>query len=265
MATARLSPLRPTTSPRKPTSTTNRKPTLPTITTKSPRAKTTRFQSTATFGASTVNDGAQTDCDANSLSGVNYNDLYGQSENINNPNVYDNFCKGIDGTMNGYWFADSHGNKISDPVSVATTPRRSIVRSILRRLLRRTPPLDATDQSTSAFTVGLTWTKGDAGDGCGQTVESCRAAFAKLAGSPCGHQGGRRNSMTTEAKITLSQCGAYSYKFVVKNGGGGGDQASAKPQPAKPSPDMKSKPCEACETTLGASDCKAQDLTCLQD
>ena len=144
-------------------------------------------QGTATFGASTVNDGAQTDCDTNSLSGVFYNEFYGQGENINNPNVYYNFCKGIDGTINGYWFADSHGNKISDPVGIATTPRRSMVRRILRRLLRRTPPLDATDQSTSAFTVELTWTKDDAGDGCGQTAESCRAAFAKLAESPCGH------------------------------------------------------------------------------
>lgn len=226
-------------------------------------------QGTTTFGATTVNDVAQSDCETTSLSFVHYTEFYAQGNNINNPNVYDNFCKGIDGTINGYWFVDSHGNRIPNPAGVATMPRRSMVRKALRSLFRRTPPLSGTGQSVSTFTVELAWAKDVMGNGCGQTVESCRAAFAKLAQSSCGHQGGEQNSMTTKAKITLPQCGTYSYKFIgadAKGGGGqGGGQTSARPQPAKPTADMKSPPCQACEGTLGASNCKAPDLKCLQD
>ncbi len=71
--------------------------------------------------------------------------------------------------------------------------------------------------------------------------------------------------MTTTAKITLTQCGTYGYKFVGADAGGKGNQASSDAQPTKPTPDMKSQPCQACTTTLGASDCKAPDLKCLQD
>lgn len=184
-------------------------------------------QGTATFGASTVNNDAKTYCNTNSLSGIHYNEFYSQGENIDNPNTYDNFCKGIDGTINGYWYADSHGKKVPDIVPAS-------------QIHGRTPSVNAMDMSKSAFTVELIWTKDDVGDGCGQTTESCRNAFAKLAESPCGHQGGGHDTFTTEGNITLPDCGTYGYKFMVGGGDGGGNQDASDAQPAKPAPDMNS-------------------------
>ena len=147
----------------------------------------------ATFGVSTVSN-ATTSCpDTSALSGVPYNVFSGGDLN---PNIYDNFCKDIDGTVNTSTTVDSSGN-----------PRTN---SSGMRKFKRTPPANASSYST--FEFKLSWTNdGAENDGCGQTVESCRDAFANLTESSCGHQGGQQDILTAAGSINLPGCGTYSY------------------------------------------------------
>lgn len=96
-----------------------------------------------------------------------YNVFYGLEKT---PNIYDNFCQNIDGTVNF--------KSVFDPDRVAASSSAR-------------PPPDPDSYDTFNFELG--WEKNDTAQGCGQTVESCRNAFAKLVNSPCGHQGGQQN------------------------------------------------------------------------
>ena len=172
------------------------------------------------------------------------------------PNIYDKFCQDIDGTTNSKRVVDAHGR----PRDVAPAPSR-------RAKLKRTPP-PAPDKYGS-FAFELSWAKDDANRGCGQTVESCRAAFAKLADSPCGHQAGEQNALTAAGKITLKECGSYAYRItgpdVPKPAGPTPtptpapapappppDKPPAPPAPAPPppGPDMSSQACKDCVNTI---------------
>ena len=212
------------------------------------------FKSTdsATFGASTVNNDAVTSCpDTNSLSGVPYNVFSGGDLN---PNIFDTFCEEIDGTVNSNGVFDSSGN----PVTGSS------------RKYKRTPPPNAS--TYKSYNFKLSWTNdGAENDGCGQTVESCREAFAKLANSPCGHQGGEQETLTTAGSISLPGCGTYSYLISGPDVSGSGGATSATKAAAPPATSTSSAPpinttsadCIACGGDLGASNCAASDSACL--
>ncbi|KAL8731232.1 MAG: hypothetical protein Q9181_004375 [Wetmoreana brouardii] len=150
----------------------------------------------STFGAGTVNDDSTTDCDTNSLSGVTYNVLSGGAKT---PSIFDKFCEQIDGTINSKWVVDNHGNQKETAVPGS-------------RMRKRTPPPDPDSYET--FNFELSWEKDDANNGCGQNTRSCWNAFAKLADSPCGHQGGEQNGLTAAGRITLPGCGTYAYSIT---------------------------------------------------
>ena len=195
-----------------------------------------------------MNDDAATECpNTNALSGVMYNVFYGQGKTLN---VYDNFCQDIEGTTNSKWVVDAHGNQREPEPS--------------RSKLKRTPPPNPDSYDTFNFELG--WEKNDANQGCGQTVQSCRNAFAKLANSPCGHQGGQQNILTSAGKMTLPNCGSYSYLITGPDVPKPAQTESPKPEPTAPlPPDMSSSACVECTTNLGASDCSADDDQCLID
>ena len=153
------------------------------------------FKSTnsATFGVSTVSNAVTSCPDTSALSGVPYNVFSGGDLN---PNIYDIFCEDIDGTVNTSTVVDSLGNPQTDSSNT--------------RKFKRTPPANASGYST--FDFKLSWTNdGAENDGCGQTVESCRDAFANLTESPCGHQGGEQDILTAAGSISLLGCGTYSF------------------------------------------------------
>ena len=199
------------------------------------------IHSSSTFGATTVNNDASTECpDTNALSGVLYNVFYGQGKTLN---IYDHFCQDIDGTVNSKRVVDALGNQ-RDPAPSG-------------QKLKRTPPPDP--KSYDTFNFELSWEKNDATQGCGQTVESCRNAFSRLANSPCGHQGGTQNVLTAAGKITLPNCGSYSYLIT------GPDVPKPAESDPPATPDLSSDACVECTSTLGASDCSAEDDQCLID
>ena len=146
------------------------------------------IQSSSTFGATTVNDDAMTECaDTNALSGVMYNVFYGLEKT---PNIYDNFCQNIDGNVNFKSVFDAHGNQRDPGPS--------------RRELKRTPPPDPDSYDTFNFELG--WEKNDTAQGCGQTVESCREAGQlplRASGWPAKHTHRRRQDHTPRLRHLL--------------------------------------------------------------
>jgi hypothetical protein len=120
------------------------------------------------------NNRQSTKCDLHgALSGIPYNVFHGEPGNI-----YDKFCFYLDDSSVSFeWIVDAHGNK--QPQSKKSA-----------RASKRTPPPNPKAYET--FDFKLRWELSNKGDGCVQNVESCMAAFAKLANSQCGHQGGKR-------------------------------------------------------------------------
>jgi hypothetical protein len=120
---------------------------------------------TDTFGVSSVNGDANATCDTNALSGISYNVFHGESGN-----VYDKFCFNIDSTANLQWTVDAHGEQ--------RQPSKK----------KRIPPPNP--NAYGSYNFELNWEM-TANEGCGQNPESCSDAFAKIANSQCGHQGGK--------------------------------------------------------------------------
>ncbi|KAG8531808.1 uncharacterized protein KY384_003444 [Bacidia gigantensis] len=167
----------------------------------------------AVWGIATVNDDAKTDCDDSKLSGVMFNAM--TNADPLQFNIYDKFCQQIDGTVNSKLTYDAHGNPKDAP----------------KKKAKRTPPSDP--DALNDYSFELSWeTAGGDNRGCSQDVVSCRKAFADLTTSPCGHQGGQMNAMTSAAKITLPNCGTYAWLITGGDaaptdgggGGGGGDK-----------------------------------------
>jgi hypothetical protein len=119
-----------------------------------------------TFGVSSVDSNANATCDSIALSGVPYNVFNGQAGN-----VYDRFCFSLDSTANLQWTVDAHGEQ-----------KEQLSKT------KRTPPPNPNAYGTYNFELSWEMT---ANEGCGQNPESCGDAFAKIADSPCGHQGGK--------------------------------------------------------------------------
>jgi hypothetical protein len=121
------------------------------------------------FGVSSLSPSHPQCDDKNALSGVPYNVFHGQPGN-----VYDKFCFNLDTTANLKWTVDAHGEQYHEQG---------------KGISKRTPPPDP--NAYSKFNFELNWETNQANRGCGQNIESCRDAFAKIADSPCGHQGGK--------------------------------------------------------------------------
>ena len=220
-------------------------------------------QSSSSFGASTVNDSAEPECNKDALSGVPYNVFSTEGPKSN---VYDKFCQDIEGTTNSNWTVDAHGDR-RDAATPAPPPAPA---APSRAKLRRTPP--SNPDKYDSFRFELSWAKDDAGQGCGQTVASCRNAFARLAASPCGRQGGQQNTLAAAGRIALKGCGTYAYRVTgpkVPPSAGPAppsppDQPPSPPPPPPPSsPDMSSPACMGCSSAMGASSCEAADSQCL--
>lgn len=164
-----------------------------------------------TFGESSV-DPVRPKCDTDALSGVPFNVFHDKT------NVYDRFCFALDSTKSLKWTVDAHG---------AQRQKKK------RTAKKRTPPPNP--DNYGSYNFELSWEVTDAGNqGCGQNVISCRDAFAKMADSPCGHQGGEQNGMTASAALEIPQCGTYSYKIT-------GDRVPAPEGP--PAPELKAQYC----------------------
>lgn len=67
----------------------------------------------------------------------------------------------------------------------------------------RTPPPNP--NSYTNYSISLVWSGGD-----GSCPHDCGSAWSSMAGSPCGHQGGQSNLMTSSASLDTG-CGVYSY------------------------------------------------------
>ena len=113
-----------------------------------------------------MDSNANATCDMYMCSGILYNVSNGQAGN-----VYDKFCFALDSTANLKWTVDAHGEQKQQSSKT-----------------KRTPPPNPNAYGTYNFE--LSWEM-MANEGCGQNPESCGDAFAKIADSPCGHQGGK--------------------------------------------------------------------------
>ena len=144
-----------------------------------------------TTAAVPVNTGQSLCDDKDSLSTVPYNAFSGQDTG-----VYGQFCfQFLTWEQNG-WTVDSRGN----PISVAG------------QKMKRTPPPNPSTYDSYKF--HLEWTPHTNASMCTQTVDDCLQAFRFLSESPCGHQGGEQNVMTSAANFTIPGCGAYSYSIT---------------------------------------------------
>ena len=167
------------------------------------------------WGVDTVGDDAKTECDDKKLSDVFYNAM--TNLDALKPNIYDKFCQQIDGTKSSKLSYGADGNLKEAP---------KLKRDESSILDKRTPPPNPDALKDNTFEFAWEPLPGD-NVGCSQDVASCRKAFAKLTTSPCGHQGAQMNSMTSAAKISLPNCGTYSWlitggKAEPVSGDGGG-------------------------------------------
>lgn len=129
--------------------------------------------------------------DKDSLSAVPYNVFSGQDTG-----VYAQFCFKFHTWEQNGWTVDSRGN----PISVAG------------QKMKRTPPLNPSTYDSYKF--HLEWTPDTTASMCTQTVDDCLQAFHLLSESPCGHQGGEQNVITSAGNFTIPGCGAYSYNIT---------------------------------------------------
>lgn len=127
-------------------------------------------------------------CDTNALSGLSFDVFSGPDSNVYRK-IYDAVSE--DQTKQLTWTTDASGNEKSKKA----------------RLLKRTPPPNPSAYDSYSF--NLDWTPSD-GSSCGI---SCPDAFLSFSDSPCGHQGGEGNGMTSEASIDVG-CGTYSYEIT---------------------------------------------------
>jgi hypothetical protein len=149
-------------------------------------------------------------CDDNALSGVPYNVFSGSAGT-----VYGKFCDAVGKAQRTKltWHVDSSGNQ--------KKPSKR-----LRWLDERTPP-PAPSQYKS-FTFELDWAPAS-----GKCNTNCKDAYAAIAESPCGHQGGQHNAMTAAASLAVG-CGTYSYKITG---------AKVPPPAGPPAPSLSAQYC----------------------
>ena len=113
------------------------------------------------------------------------------------------------------------------------------------------------------FNFELDWVTNDANQGCGQTVESYRNAFAIVANSSCGHQGSEQNTLPPlyrpePAPPTTSSTIApllASTTTVVP--------PPATTTTAPPLVNTSSAAYQECISDMGASNCSDKDDACL--
>ncbi|KAI9892736.1 MAG: hypothetical protein M1814_001156 [Vezdaea aestivalis] len=129
-------------------------------------------------------------CDTKALSGVPFNVFHGSAGN-----VYDKFCDAVgkDQKTKLTWNVNAKGD---------LKPKR--------RRSKRTPPPNP--DGYDSYNFELNW----APAGSAACSPSCKDAFASIANSPCGHQGGQQNGMTAAASLDVG-CGSYSYKITGKD------------------------------------------------
>lgn len=144
-----------------------------------------------TAAAVPVNTGQALCDDKDSLSSIPYNVFSGQDTG-----VYAQFCFKFNVLEQDRWTVDSQGN----PLSVAG------------QKVKRTPPPNPSAYDSYKF--HLQWTPETTDSTCTQTVDDCLQAFRILSDSPCGHQGGEQNVMTSTGNFTIPGCGAYSYDIT---------------------------------------------------
>lgn len=127
-------------------------------------------------------------CDTNALSGIPYNVFDGSAGNI-----YGNFCDAVgkDRKTKLTWHVDSRGDRKNS-----------------KRYLRYKRTLPSNPDAYRTFDFELEWapTSGDCSI-------KCNDAYAAMALSPCGHQGGQQTGRTASASLDVG-CGTYSYKIT---------------------------------------------------
>ncbi|PIA96168.1 hypothetical protein CB0940_10524 [Cercospora beticola] len=141
-------------------------------------------------------------------------------------NVYGQFCFRANLKSPVSWTVDAHGSQ----------------KLTQHALEKRTPPPNP--RAYEPYSFDLEWHPESNVDGCRQTIASCLHAFAALADSPCGHQGGQQNVMTSKGEFLIPQCGKYSYTIRGK------DEVSALP----PKPPSSAPPAVP---SVGAQQCHA--------
>ncbi|KAL8790632.1 MAG: hypothetical protein Q9213_000480 [Squamulea squamosa] len=130
-------------------------------------------------------------CDLNALSGFPFNVFSGPARS-----VYDKFCAAVENDQNQKltWLVGANGEQ----------------KSAAHRLRTRTPPVDSDPEGYPSYTIELIWQPNTAPNECNKI---CKDAYATIATSPCGHQGGTQNGMTATGSIGVG-CGKYSYKIT---------------------------------------------------
>jgi hypothetical protein len=148
---------------------------------------------------------ASPSCDTDAVSGVPFNIFYGSS--AGSTDVYGKFCDSVSKaqTKELTWVTDASGNEKGKKL----------------RIMKRTPPPNPGAYDSYSFKLDF---KPVAETSC---RSSCVDAFAKIATSPCGHQGGEQNSMTAKGSLDVG-CGTYSYEIT-------NEDAPAVQEPSKPS------------------------------
>lgn len=133
-------------------------------------------------------------CDTNALSGIPNNVFHGSG--TGSTDVYGKFCDAV---------SKDQKNKLEWTTDASGTQKTRKLRS-----MKRTPPPNPNAYDSYSFDLKFE----PSGDGT--CSKSCSDAYAYIANSNCGQQGGTQNGMTAKGSLDVG-CGTYSYEITGKD------------------------------------------------